>query len=154
MRIPATDRLPRLEAAPLEPRALRTRKERARVLVVDDEKAIRSTTVLLLEELGYDATQAASGREALQRIEVDGPIDVALLDMTMPGETGLQVLDALRAKTPGLPGVLMSGYSEDLLRTSPPDGVPFLKKPFRPSELAERLQEALAGGRRAPPARV
>ena len=119
---------------------------RQRVLVVDDEPAIRSVACMLLEDANYTAVEAGSAEEAERCMDESGPFDVVLLDMTMPGTSGVELMARLKAKVPTLCMVLMSGYSEDLIHGRAPAGVPFLAKPFRGAGLIERIRETLSDG--------
>ncbi len=153
--LPATDRFPRasqtslaavpplVAAAASEPADVRDRK--ARVLVVDDESAIRSIARLLLEDADYVAFEAGNAEEAERCLDESGPIDAVLLDMTMPGTSGLALMKRLREKCPTLRVLLMSGYSEDLVAGRAPADVPFLAKPFRGAGLVERVRATLEG---------
>ncbi len=69
-----------------------------RVLVVDDEPNIRRTLRVALETLGHTVDEAESGAEALRRGEV-APIDVALVDLRLGSDSGLDLIEALRAAT-------------------------------------------------------
>jgi CheY-like chemotaxis protein len=115
-----------------------------RVLVVDDEAAIRDVASLLLEDMGWRVRLAATGEDALARIAAERP-DVVLLDLTMPNMSGAEVLARIRRDHGSLPVVIMSGYSEDLLVGRGLDGVSFLQKPFRGNELHSRLEAAASG---------
>src|SRR5262245_19258661 len=77
----------------------------ARVLVVDDDRALRYALSALLEEAGYRVAQAASGPEALASLKTE-PADLMLLDVGLPGMGGLDVLAETR-KLPAPPSVVM-----------------------------------------------
>jgi CheY-like chemotaxis protein len=115
------------------------------ILVVDDERAIRSVTVTLLESLGYRALAVEDGASALATLaERRDVVDGVLLDLTMPEIGGAEVLDRLREVHPALPVVVMSGYGErETIRRlggRRPNG--FLEKPFSPRGLEESLRAA------------
>ena len=84
-------------------------KRKPRVLVVDDEADIRSSLRRILEYDGYEVADAATGAQALEMVEVDGP-EVVLLDIKMPHMDGLEVLAELHRRQPGLPVVMISGH--------------------------------------------
>jgi CheY-like chemotaxis protein len=86
-----------------------------RVLVADDEPAMRLLLRLTLEQHGLDVEEAADGDEALDRI-ARGRWGVVVLDHRMPGMTGLEVARDLRARGDRVPIVLYSGYLEDAVR--------------------------------------
>src|SRR5438093_12351777 len=75
---------------------------KSRILVVDDEAAIRDSLKMTLEYEGYELVGAATGQEGLALAEREAP-DLVLLDVTMPGMDGLEVLDRLRAMSETLP---------------------------------------------------
>ncbi len=81
------------------------------ILVVDDDASHRTLICDLLEEMGYRTTQAANGREALDRLEVDMP-EAVLLDLRMPVMSGWGLLEALKKmpRARGLPIIIISGY--------------------------------------------
>ncbi len=113
-----------------------------RILVIDDEDAVRSMLVRALALWGYAAVPAASGEEAITALQAQGPFACALLDLTMPGMGGEAVLDELERLAPGMPVALMSGYPRDDLARG---NRRFLAKPFDLQRLREVVDE-LAGG--------
>ena len=128
----------------LEPRAapdsLVGRGER--VLVVDDEADIRGTISELLRYNGYQVDSVASGAEALAAVTNQTP-DVVLLDLLLPGMTGIDVANQLRASHPTLAILFVSGHAEpDLLRAAVP-GVTLLRKPFQSEELYAEVRRCL-----------
>ena len=116
------------------------------VLVVDDEPQIRDICSRLLRRLGYVVTTANEGAEALAALDrpAEPPIRVVLSDLVMPGLGGLELQATLAATHPGLPVILMSGYSEEVMAIGVGE-VPFLPKPFTAEELAVILRETLDG---------
>src|SRR5258707_8808956 len=82
---------------------------KSRILVIDDEAAIRDSLKMTLEYEGYEFLGAATGQEGLALIEREGP-DLVLLDVKMPGMDGLEVLDRIRAFNDALPVVVVSGH--------------------------------------------
>jgi PAS domain S-box-containing protein len=116
------------------------------IMVVDDEESVRTVTGRLLERLGYSVIEAADGAAALELL-VDGEqlVSCVLLDLTMPGMNGEELLRHLRQVRPELPVVVMSGYSEDELTQRlgglHPNGI--LHKPFTLDKLRTSLKQAL-----------
>jgi two-component system nitrogen regulation response regulator NtrX len=82
---------------------------KARILVVDDEAAIRDSMRMILEYEGHECVVAASGQEALAAVEHDTP-DLVFLDIKMPGMDGLEVLSRIRGMAETLPVVMISGH--------------------------------------------
>src|SRR5204863_9057897 len=82
---------------------------KSRILVVDDEAAIRASLKRTLEYEGYEFLGAATGQEGLSLVEREAP-DLVLLDVKMPGMDGLEVLDRIRAINDALPVVVVSGH--------------------------------------------
>lgn len=82
----------------------------ARVLVVDDDPQIRASVHALLE-VDFEVTLADSVREA-ERVLAQSEFDVVLTDYEMPGGTGLQLVESVRAKHPGLSIILITGHAE------------------------------------------
>ncbi len=120
------------------------------VLVVDDEKNVRVTTQLLLEELGFEVIVARDGFEALEVFRAQsGRVGAVLLDLTMPRMDGVRTLKALRAIVPRIPVVLVSGYGTAELEDSRLDSLPgatpdaVLAKPYSPEELHAVLQRVM-----------
>jgi CheY-like chemotaxis protein len=85
--------------------------QRPRVLVVDDDLAIRATFAEILVGEGYDVTAAPDGPEAM-RLAAGQPFDAVLLDLFMPGMDGLTVLPLLRALAPATSIVIVSAFIE------------------------------------------
>jgi PAS domain S-box-containing protein len=118
------------------------------VLVVDDEESVRDLVKFVLEQAGFAVLTAADGRTGVEAFERAGrDVDVVLLDLTMPRLSGLESLEELRRLRPGLPVVLMSGYSEQDLRTRCGGLEPtaFLQKPFYAEHLLAAVRRALEG---------
>jgi two-component system response regulator AtoC len=114
------------------------------ILVVDDDDSIRSYLSVLLSSLDYDVSCAGSGEQALARLGGRRPA-VVLLDLLMPGMSGLEVLDRIKHLHPGVPVVVLSTVAEiktvvDAIRRGASD---YLTKPFQEQELELALQNAL-----------
>ncbi len=137
--------LPASEAAPqvLNPREGRIMNGYGTILVVDDEPLLRRIAQKLLQKLGYHVLEASSGRKALEIFREKGrEIDLVLLDLIMPGLSGLQTLEQLRAIDPGVPVLICSGC-DDSEAQELPSGVNFLPKPFPLELLSQKVSEAL-----------
>jgi signal transduction histidine kinase/CheY-like chemotaxis protein len=118
-----------------------------RILIAEDDPAIRAVATALLETLGYVADVAGTGAEALDRCERNkgSPYDVLLSDISMPGMSGYDLAERMRRAQPDIALILMSGYAGDptVVETSRRLGALFLEKPFTRDSLSQRIAEAL-----------
>ena len=119
--------------------------ERVQVHVVDDDPAMRTLVVKILETDGLEAIPHASGPDFLSRLDSDGA-GCVVLDLMMPQSSGLDVLRTLREDHPDLPVVMISGKGDipKALESLRIGALDFLEKPFRPAQLVERVRQALA----------
>jgi PAS domain S-box-containing protein len=130
------------QAAPVPAQAPVARFSPATILVVDDDPLVLANTAAVLDDLGHRVITASSGMEALARL-ADGPtLDLLVTDQLMPHMTGVQLVERVRAMQPGLPALIVSGYSE--LAETELD-VPLLRKPFTQSALAAAVARVSAG---------
>ena len=113
------------------------------VLLVEDEPTVRRTLRATLLQLGYQVIEAADAEKALAICREATHVDVLLSDVVMPGLSGVELARRLRRDRPGVPVVLMSGYSADLAAEGLPDGIGFLKKPIEPAALASMMRSAV-----------
>ena len=112
------------------------------VLLVDDEELVRMSTADMLADLGYDVIEANSAEQALQFLDEGAGPDLVVTDHLMLGMSGAELALEMRARKPGLPILIVSGYAE--VEGIAPD-LPRLTKPFRCAELAQSLA-GLRGG--------
>ena len=118
------------------------------VLVVEDDSAIRRLSVARLEAMGYRAVAAANADEALKVLDGTSRIDALFADIVMPGSmNGIELARKVRAERPEIAILLTSGFSGDLIQPHNGFSTNFtvLNKPFRQSELANRLRILLSG---------
>jgi CheY-like chemotaxis protein len=124
------------------------------VLVVEDEEAVRSMTVRLLESEGYTVLSAGDGVEALEAIKAGiGRLDLIITDVAMPSMNGRELAAQLHRLRPGLPVLFMSGYTDDeMVRRGliEPDH-PFLSKPFTLEILAGAVRVLIDQAAQAQP---
>jgi len=119
------------------------------VLLVEDDERVRSLARKVLEQAGYRVIVAAGGKEALAAAEAhEGQIDVLMTDVVMPEMSGRTLTRRLTQRHPGLKVLYMSGYpDEDIAKHGVfESGIPFIKKPFTPSLLTQKLREVLDQG--------
>ena len=118
----------------------------ARVLVVDDEESVRLSVARVLRKSGYEVMTACDGSEALAVMSGEDPVELILMDVTMPVMDGSVAARELRGRGVLIPIVLMSGYAEEELVNrgvlAHVDG--FLKKPFEVTELLAAVRDRLA----------
>jgi signal transduction histidine kinase len=117
-----------------------------RILVVEDEPAVRRLVVTLLEDLGYEVFQAADGAEALAALADLDSVQLVLSDIGLPGGlSGRGVLSEASRAHPGLKTLLMSGYSTDSRghEDEAEGSEEILRKPFRKIDLARKIRTIL-----------
>jgi PAS domain S-box-containing protein len=125
------------------------------ILVIDDEPSVRQLATATLSRAGFGVVEAGDGLSGLDLLE-GGPVaDLVVVDVTMPGMSGLEVLETIRAEHPRLPVVLSSGFPADTLPSEILDGVTtsFLRKPYAPGELLTCIYQLLSAARSEAPAR-
>jgi two-component system cell cycle sensor histidine kinase/response regulator CckA len=116
------------------------------VLLVEDEDAVRAITRRVLTKHGYSVVEARHGEEALDLlVSQEREIDVVLTDAVMPYMSGPDLATTINEVRPGLPVIIMSGYTDDQLiqRGTPTSDTPFLHKPFTADRLLHIVREAL-----------
>jgi two-component system nitrogen regulation response regulator NtrX len=116
----------------------------ASVLIVDDEPNIRRMLGALLREEGYTTSEAGDGVEAVKRMsEVEA--DVILLDLALPGVTGLELLDKLHERWPLAPIIMMSGRASlsDAVQATKRGAFHFIEKPLTPEAVLLTIRGAL-----------
>ena len=118
-----------------------------RILLAEDEESVRRLVRRILSGHGYDVLEAGDAHEALARVDDPAAIDLLLTDVVMPGASGKDLADRLRAERPDLPVVFMSGYTDDVVvRHGVRDNaVALLDKPFDADGLLRAVGEALEG---------
>jgi DNA-binding response OmpR family regulator len=122
---------------------------RGRILVADDEPHIRRILTTLLEAASFDVDPVSDGPTALDHLESDESYDLVLLDIMMPGATGLEVLGRLRVlqHRQDVPVVILTAKGQDTDRDEALSlgANDFVTKPFSPKKLLARIDEILEG---------
>jgi len=115
-----------------------------RILVVDDESAIRRALRPPLIELGFQVVEASRGEEAIQQLRA-AAVDVVLLDMNMPGIGGMETLRRIRALAPRLPILMLTvrDQEEDKVAALDLGADDYVTKPFSTRELIARIRTAV-----------
>lgn len=122
------------------------------ILVVEDEEIVSQLALLTLTNLGYQVMLAHDGAEGLAAIATQaGNIDMVLLDITLPGRSGADLLDDFLAQKPGTPVLLTSGFDESVAAVPIAKGkaVGFLRKPYAPETLARAVRAVLDNNNQA-----
>ena len=112
-----------------------------KILIVEDEVAIREFEVINLRRVGYETVEAGSGEEALAIYEEQNDFDIALLDISMPGMDGLTLCKELRRRSPSLGIIMLTARTQEMDKIS---GLmlgadDYITKPFSPTELLARV---------------
>ncbi len=118
------------------------------ILVVEDDKLVRDYVLTQLHSLGYVTLDAANAAEALALVAAGNRFDLLFTDVIMPGAmNGRQLANELQKASPGLKVLFTSGYTENAIihHGRLDSGVLLLAKPYRKSDLAAMIREALAG---------
>jgi len=116
-----------------------------KILVIDDERAVRESLRRALELEGYEIELAFDGEEALARLRLESPVDAAILDVLMPGIDGLEVCRRLRTNGNRVPVLMLTARAEVDSRVAGLDAGAddYLPKPFALAELLARLRALL-----------
>ena len=115
-----------------------------RILIIDDEGNIRRMIASLLAAEGYATSEAESGEQGLRKIEADEP-DAVLLDLALPGQSGLEILERIADRWPEIQVVMMSGQATlgDAVKATRLGAFQFLEKPLTPEAVLITLRSAL-----------
>lgn len=119
-----------------------------RVLVVEDEPAVREVTRRVLERSGFEVVVAEDAHAALAVLAAGGVVDVMVSDVIMPDVNGLELREQALVLRPDLPVLFVSGYAEAALwaRGLDVSQIPLLTKPFRANVLVERVRALVCPG--------
>jgi CheY-like chemotaxis protein len=116
----------------------------ARILLVEDEPAVRELLRHALIRRGYQVETGCTGDEGMALCEALEPPDLLITDLILPGATGPAIAERLRQRVPGVKVLLMSGYAEHpLLDAAHAAGEPCLVKPFELSTFSDTVQQLL-----------
>ncbi len=121
---------------------------RKRILLVDDESAVRDTMAELLEDAGFSVLIATSGPEALDQLTSGAMVDLLITDLSMPEMDGLTIIQETHCRYPDLPVILLTGYAGDgaQLAVSGSIGGAFvlMRKPVTVTQLIDQIEALLA----------
>jgi len=115
-----------------------------RILVIDDEAAIRDSLRMILEYEHYEFTGAASGPDGITQVKRDPP-DMVVLDIKMPGTNGLETLAEIRKIDESLPVAMISGHGTitDAMQATRLGAFDFIEKPFTSERVLVTVQKGL-----------
>ncbi len=115
-----------------------------KILVVDDEESIRRTLSAVLKDEGYPVLLARHGAEALELASQEQP-DAVLLDIAMPGKSGIDVLAGLKEAWPNLPVIMMSGHGtiETAVKATKLGAYDFIEKPLSIEKILLAVRNAV-----------
>ena len=134
--------LPRTDAEPLRraaPAMTEQKREQLKVLLVDDDDAVREVCAAMLEDIGCEVTATASGTEAID-VLANASFGLLLTDVAMPGMSGVELAGEVRNRWPDMPILFASGYADLQVFGEQLSEEIVLKKPYRLAELAARLE--------------
>ncbi len=116
--------------------------DKKKIMVVDDEEAIRMLYEEEFDDEGYNVVSCSNGNEALERFEEEKP-DIVILDIAMPGISGLEVLSKIKEKSPKTPVIMSTAYShyKDDFYTYVADA--YIVKSPDLTELKDKIKELL-----------
>ena len=116
----------------------------ARILVIDDEEIVCLSCQRVLTEEGYEVQTRLSGPEGL-RLLAEELFDVAIVDLKMPGMSGMEVLQAIKRDYPHIPVIMITGYAtvESAVEAMKTGAFDYLPKPFTPDEVAVVVKKTL-----------
>ena len=117
-----------------------------RILLVEDEDALRELGVCILTESGYTVLVARNGREGVEVATKNGDrIDLIVTDVIMPVLGGKDMINEIQPILPQVPVMFMSGYTDDALAEHGvlEPGIFFIEKPFSPARLTYKVREIL-----------
>jgi signal transduction histidine kinase/CheY-like chemotaxis protein len=114
--------------------------QRGKILVVEDVMLIRMATVDMVEQIGFQASEAGDGAEALAILQADPDIEILLTDLGLPGMNGRQLVEEARRLRPDLKVIIASGYSAESAAGPGDGGIKHLTKPFDLGQLRRALE--------------
>jgi len=119
---------------------------RETILVVEDDPLVRGYVIAQLGGLGYKTLIASEAAEALALVDQGAKFDLLFTDVVMPGGmNGRELAEAVLKRRPGMKVLYTSGYTDEFLHDGRLDtGIALLKKPYRKSELSQKIREVLA----------
>ncbi len=120
----------------------------AQILIVDDDAQLRQSFGKILEGEGYEVRAANSGEAGVDAVKTAAP-DLVVMDVRMPGITGIQAMQQMRAACPGLPVVIMTAYggTDTAIEATKLGAFDYILKPFEIPDILRLIQQAITAGR-------
>jgi DNA-binding NtrC family response regulator len=117
----------------------------ARILIVDDEPIVREAICDWLVDAGYSVKTAGTGEEALE-IVAQQDFRLVILDVRLPGKTGIRVLQEMKEMKPDIKAIIITAYASPDMRTEAMKlgAIHYLTKPIAPDQLEKLVQDALS----------
>src|SRR4051794_11608596 len=124
---------------------LQTQIENMRILIVDDEEVLRDVLETVLRREGFEVLLAASGEEALSVLDTDADVDLVVLDVMLPGISGIDTLRAIRISNPQLPVIVITAFSsiDGAIEAMKHGAFHYIPKPFKNEEVILTVNKAL-----------
>ena len=121
-----------------------TKKERSRILVIDDDESVRRSLAAVLKDQGYTVDVAASGREAMGKSKV-GFYNLALVDLRLPDMDGIRLLTEIRETVPKMVKIIITGYPslENAIEAVNRGADGYMVKPYNMDDLLRKIRESL-----------
>ena len=116
------------------------------ILVVDDDNDVRKIVTRILETKSFRVLEAESAEAAIE-LAATSSFDLLLTDVVMPGKSGIELVETLRAQGFPQPALLMSGYVGDVTGQIPQIELPMIKKPFGAADLIQTIAEVMAAAK-------
>ena len=118
------------------------------ILIVDDDEQLRKSFKKIVEEEGYAVKSASTGEQCIKEVQ-DNQIDLVIMDIKMPGMTGLQALKEIHKSQPKLPVIIMTAYgtTETAIEATKHGAFDYILKPFDVPEMLELIEKALEAGK-------
>jgi len=131
------------DAQAVTPAAPEAAPSRLKILLVDDNEAVRATTEAMLVDLGHEVETAEDGASMLRLLGEGHDYDLIVTDYAMPRMSGGEAMIQAREIKPDIPAIIVSGYTDADAITKKPAGVHILGKPFSPHQMAQAIAAAL-----------
>lgn len=136
--------MPDIAATPAKPPISEEESLRPRVLIIDDEAAIRESLEILLELEGFVVAAAPDGEKGLQALE-ESVFDLVLLDLALPGQSGFEILQTIRSRHSNIPVVMITAYGtvQNVVEAMQHGANNFVQKPWDNEKLLADIRAAI-----------